>query len=139
VLVQENSPPLRTFRSTSRATNAIKLNSYLLGYFKHGPIFDNILKDIYGLQAFFNVARSTMARRCDISGVTHQNGNRVSHANNKTHHKFESNLQSKRLFVPELGRTVRIRVSTRILRTIDKLGFTGALKKFNLTVADVTK
>jgi large subunit ribosomal protein L28 len=80
-----------------------------------------------------------MARRCDISGVTHQNGNRVSHANNKTHHRFESNLQSKRLFVPELGRTVRIRVSTRILRTIDKLGFTGALKKFNLTVAGVTK
>ncbi len=80
-----------------------------------------------------------MARRCDISGVTHQNGNRVSHANNKTHHKFESNLQSKRLFVPELGKTVRVRVSTRILRTIDKLGFSGALKKYNLTLADVTK
>jgi len=80
-----------------------------------------------------------MARRCDISGVTHQNGNRVSHANNKTHHKFESNLQSKRLFVPELGKTVRVRVSTRILRTIDKLGFTGALKKFNLTIGDVAK
>lgn len=80
-----------------------------------------------------------MARRCDISGVTHQNGNRVSHANNKTHHKFESNLQSKKLFVPELGKTVRVRVSTRILRTIDKLGFTGALKKYKLTLADVTK
>jgi large subunit ribosomal protein L28 len=80
-----------------------------------------------------------MARRCDISGVTHQNGNRVSHANNKTHHKFESNLQSKRLFVPELGKTVRVRVSTRILRTIDKLGFSGALKKYGLSLADVTK
>ena len=80
-----------------------------------------------------------MARRCDISGVTHQNGNRVSHANNKTHHKFESNLQSKKLFVPELGKTVRVRVSTRILRTIDKLGFTGALKKYGLSIADVTK
>lgn len=80
-----------------------------------------------------------MARRCDISGVTHQNGNRVSHANNKTHHRFESNLQSKRLFVPELGKTVRVRVSTRILRTIDKLGFIGALKKYNLSLADVTK
>ncbi len=80
-----------------------------------------------------------MARRCDISGVTHQNGNRVSHANNKTHHKFESNLQSKKLFVPELGKTVRVRVSTRILRTIDKLGFSGALKKYGLSLADVTK
>jgi len=79
-----------------------------------------------------------MARRCEISGITSQNGNRVSHANNKTHHKFESNLQTKRLFVPELGRTVRIRVSTRILRTIDKLGFTGTLKKYNLTLADLS-
>ncbi len=80
-----------------------------------------------------------MARRCAISGVTHQNGNRVSHANNKTHHKFESNLQAKRLFVPELGKYVRVRVSTRVLRTIDKVGFMGALKKAGLTLADVTK
>ncbi len=79
-----------------------------------------------------------MARRCTISGITHQNGNRVSHANNKTHHKFASNLQWKRLFVAELGKTVRVRVSTRILRTIDKLGFTGALKKHNLTLKDVS-
>ncbi len=80
-----------------------------------------------------------MARRCVISGITHQNGHRVSHANNKTHHKFDSNLQTKRLYVSELGKTVRVRVSTRILRTIDKLGFIGALKKHNLSLNDVTK
>ncbi len=80
-----------------------------------------------------------MARRCVISGTTHQNGHRVSHANNKTHHKFESNLQSKRLFIPELGKYVRVRVSTRMLRTIDKIGFMGALKKHDLSLADVTK
>jgi large subunit ribosomal protein L28 len=78
-----------------------------------------------------------MARRCAISGVTHQNGNRVSHANNKTHHKFESNLQTKKVFVPELGKSVRVKVSTRILRTIDKLGFTVALRKYNLSIQDV--
>ena len=80
-----------------------------------------------------------MARRCTISGVTHQNGHRVSHANNKTHHKFEANLQTKKLFVPELGKSVRVRVSTRMLRTIDKLGFVGALEKHNLSLTDVTK
>jgi len=80
-----------------------------------------------------------MARRCTISGVTHQNGHRVSHANNKTHHKFEANLQTKKLYVPELGKSVRVRVSTRMLRTIDKLGFVGALEKHNLSLADVTK
>jgi large subunit ribosomal protein L28 len=78
-----------------------------------------------------------MARKCEISGVTHQNGNRVSHANNKTHHKFESNLQTKRLFVPELGRYVRVRVSTRMLRTIDKLGFTGALEKYRVDLKQI--
>jgi large subunit ribosomal protein L28 len=80
-----------------------------------------------------------MARRCVISGVTHQNGHRVSHANNKTNHTFESNLQTKRLYVSELGRTVRVRVSTRVLRTIDKLGFSGALKKYNLSLSDISK
>ncbi len=78
-----------------------------------------------------------MPRRCDISGVTHQNGHRVSHANNKTNHRFESNLQTKRVFVPELGRYVRIRVSTRILRTIDKLGFSGTLKKYNISLKQI--
>ena len=78
-----------------------------------------------------------MSRRCEISGKTHQNGHRVSHANNKTHHKFESNLQTKRLFVPELGKYVRVRVSTRVLRTIDKLGFLGTLQKYNLSLKDI--
>jgi large subunit ribosomal protein L28 len=78
-----------------------------------------------------------MARRCSISGVTHQNGNRVSHANNKTHHKFESNLQTKKIFVPEIGKSVRVKVSTRVLRTIDKLGFSAALRKYDLTLQDV--
>jgi large subunit ribosomal protein L28 len=80
-----------------------------------------------------------MARRCKISGVTHQNGNRVSHANNKTHHKFDSNLQRKKIFVPELGKSVRVQVSTRVLRSIDKLGFMGALKKHKVALADVVK
>jgi large subunit ribosomal protein L28 len=78
-----------------------------------------------------------MPRQCVISKVTHQNGHRVSHANNKTNHKFESNLQTKRLFVPELGKYIRVRVSTRVLRTIDKLGFMGTLAKYKLTVKDV--
>jgi len=80
-----------------------------------------------------------MARRCRISGVTHQNGNRVSHANNKTHHKFDSNLQRKKIFVPELGKSVRVLVTTRVLRSIDKLGFMGALKKHKVALEDVVK
>lgn len=80
-----------------------------------------------------------MSRRCAISGISHQNGNRVSHANNKTHHQFDANIQTKRIFVPELGRKVRLKVSTRILRTIDKLGLTATLQRYNLSLKDVTK
>ena len=78
-----------------------------------------------------------MSRKCQISGVSGQRGNRVSHANNKTKHTFKANLQSKRIFVPELNKHVRIKVSTRMLRTIDKLGLNKALKKYNMTVQDL--
>jgi large subunit ribosomal protein L28 len=78
-----------------------------------------------------------MARKCVISGVSRQSGHRVSHAKNRTKHVFKANIQSKKLFLPELGRSVRLKVSTRMIRTIDKLGFYGALKKHNLTLEDV--
>lgn len=78
-----------------------------------------------------------MAHKCQISGVTRQNGNRVSHANNKTPHVFRANLQRKRIYIPELKQTVRLKVSTRVIRTIDKIGFNATLRKFGLTLKDV--
>lgn len=79
-----------------------------------------------------------MARRCAVSGVARQTGNRVSHANNKRKHVFKANLQAKRVYVPELGRVVRIKVSTRVLRTIDKLGLLPTLEKYGLELSDVS-
>lgn len=79
-----------------------------------------------------------MARKCRISKVGRQSGHRVSHANNKTKRAFEVNLQTKRIFVSEIGKFVRVKLSTRVLRTIDKLGFTATLKKYNLTIKDIT-
>ncbi|MCY4047110.1 MAG: 50S ribosomal protein L28, partial [Candidatus Dadabacteria bacterium] len=63
-----------------------------------------------------------MARRCAITGKGPLSGNNVSHANNKTRRRQIPNLQNKRIFVPELGRFVRIKLSARALRTIDKKG-----------------
>lgn len=79
-----------------------------------------------------------MSYKCDLSKVGRQAGNRVSHSNNKTKHVFYANLQTKRLFVPELKKFVRLRVTTRVLRTIDKIGFTATLKKYGMTVADIS-
>ncbi len=64
-------------------------------------------------------------------------GNNVSHANNKTKRWQYPNLQRKRIWVQELNRYVRLRVSTRALRSIDKMGLTRFLKKNGLTVADL--
>lgn len=78
-----------------------------------------------------------MAKKCQISGKSNQFGHRVSHAKNKTKHTFHPNLQSKRIFVAEENRYVRISVFTRILRTIDKIGLAATLKKHNLKLNDL--
>ena len=79
-----------------------------------------------------------MAHKCQISGVARQHGNRVSHAKNRRKHVFKANIQSKRIFLPEENRYLKLKVSTRMIRTIDKLGLSGALKKYGLTLKDVS-
>lgn len=63
-----------------------------------------------------------MANVCEITGKRKLRGNRVSHANNKTNHFQQPNIQERRIFVPELGQKVKIKVSTNGLRTLDKVG-----------------
>lgn len=68
-----------------------------------------------------------MARRCDLTGKSVRSGNNVSHANNKTRRRFLPNLQKKRIWVPEEGRFITLRVSTSALRTLDKKGLIGMI------------
>lgn len=78
-----------------------------------------------------------MSRKCSISGKKPLAGNNVSHAHNKTRRWQKPNIHSKRLFVPEINRNVRVRVSTRALRTISKIGLMEYLRKEGLTLKDV--
>ena len=78
-----------------------------------------------------------MSRKCDITGKRPLAGNKVSHAHNKTKKRQLPNLQSKRIFVPELGRSVRLKVSTSALRSIDKMGLASFLRKNGLSLSDV--
>lgn len=78
-----------------------------------------------------------MARRCVISGVGPLAGNNVSHAHNKTRRVQRPNLHHKRFYIPELKRVVRLRVSARSIRTIDKIGVQRYLKKSNLTLKEI--
>jgi large subunit ribosomal protein L28 len=54
-------------------------------------------------------------------------GNNVSHANNKTKRRFLPNLQSRRFWVESENRWIRLRVSTKAIRTIDKNGIESVL------------
>ena len=68
-----------------------------------------------------------MARACDLTGKRRLVGNKVSHAKNRTKMTQKPNLQTKRIYDPETGETIRLRLSTRAIRTLDKV---GSLSKF---------
>lgn len=55
-------------------------------------------------------------------------GNNVSHANNKTRRRFLPNLQNRRFWVESENRWVKLRVSSKGLRIVDKLGIDAVLK-----------
>ena len=59
-----------------------------------------------------------MARRCEFIGKGVQTGNNVSHAHNKTRRRFLPNLQQASLMSDALGEAVRLRLSSRAIRTI---------------------
>ncbi|MEM7177194.1 MAG: 50S ribosomal protein L28 [Pseudomonadota bacterium] len=63
-----------------------------------------------------------MSRRCELSGKGVQTGNRVSHENNKTRHRFLPNLQNVTLMSETLGRSFKFRVAASTLRTVDRRG-----------------
>ncbi|HVJ54120.1 MAG TPA: 50S ribosomal protein L28 [Aliidongia sp.] len=63
-----------------------------------------------------------MARKCEITGKGVQTGNNVSHANNKTRRRFMPNLQLTSLLSDTLGFAVRMRLSTKAIRTVEHNG-----------------
>lgn len=78
-----------------------------------------------------------MGRRCDVSGKGRLVGYSVSHSNRHTKKVQLPNLQYKRFVDPETGLTLRLRVSTTALKTIQKYGLASALKRFGKTLSDV--
>jgi len=63
-----------------------------------------------------------MSRVCQVTGKGPITGNNVSHANNKTRRRFLPNLHTHRFWLEGEKRFVRLRVSSRGMRIIDKLG-----------------
>ena len=63
-----------------------------------------------------------MSRVCELTGKGPMSGNNVSHANNKTKRTYLPNLQNVTLLSEALGRSVRLRVSTHGLRSVEHVG-----------------
>lgn len=70
---------------------------------------------------------TNMSRVCQVTGKRPIAGNNVSHAHNKTRRRFLPNLQTHRFWVESEQRWVKLRVSTKGLRIIDKRGIDRVL------------
>jgi large subunit ribosomal protein L28 len=68
-----------------------------------------------------------MPRVCEVTGKRPMAGNNVSHANNRTRRRFIPNLQEHRFWLESENRFIKLRVSTKGMRTIDKHGIEKVL------------
>jgi large subunit ribosomal protein L28 len=68
-----------------------------------------------------------MSRVCQVTGKKPVTGNNVSHAHNKTRRRFLPNLHTHKFWVEAENRWVKLRVSTKGMRIIDKNGIEAVL------------
>ncbi len=68
-----------------------------------------------------------MSRICQVTGKGPMSGNNVSHAHNKTRRRFLPNLHTQRFWVESENRWVKLRVSRKGMRIIDKKGIDAVL------------
>ncbi|SFB57660.1 large subunit ribosomal protein L28 [Amycolatopsis marina] len=63
-----------------------------------------------------------MSAVCQVTGRKPGYGKQVSHSHKRTSRRWEPNLQTRRYWVPSEGRHVRLRVSVKGMKTIDRRG-----------------
>ena len=68
-----------------------------------------------------------MSRRCQVTGKEAVSGNNVSHAHNKTKRRFLPNIHDHRFWVDNENRFIKLRVSAKGMRIIDKRGIEQVL------------
>jgi large subunit ribosomal protein L28 len=64
---------------------------------------------------------------CQLTGVGPVFGNRVSHSHRRTRRRWNPNLQRRRYWLPSEGRHVRLTLSAKAIKTIDKIGIEAAV------------
>jgi large subunit ribosomal protein L28 len=70
-----------------------------------------------------------MSRVCQVTGKRALVGNKVSHSNKKSKRRFEINLRTKRFWLEDEGRWIKLRVTARGMKVIDKRGLAAVIKE----------
>jgi large subunit ribosomal protein L28 len=70
-----------------------------------------------------------VSRRCQLTGRQPGFGNTVSHSHRRTARRWDPNIQSRRYWLPSEGRHIRLRLSTKAIRTVDRDGIEAVVAR----------
>ncbi len=71
-----------------------------------------------------------MARKCEISGKQTGSGNSISHSHIRVRRKFKVNLVSRKVHLADENRWVKLTISARMLKTLNRKGVKSVMKKY---------
>ncbi len=77
-----------------------------------------------------------MPRKCDLTGKQANNAFAVSHSHRRTKKVQEANLQSKRVWWPQGKRFVKLRLSTKAIKTLEKKGIEVMAREAGISLAN---
>lgn len=76
--------------------------------------------------------------KCQLTGKGPQFGNNRPWSRKATRRQWQPNVQQFTIYVPELGRSVKLRASTSAMRTVNKIGLMAYLKENKLSLKDLS-
>ena len=75
-----------------------------------------------------------MSRRCELTGKKANNGFALSHSHRRTKRLQHANLQNKRVWWPEGNRWVKLKLSTKTIKTLEKKGLQAMAKEAGINL-----
>ncbi|XP_055813740.1 50S ribosomal protein L28, chloroplastic [Solanum dulcamara] len=129
----------RAFSVTKRALPKLKLSSelsFVASQLSGLKISSTHLSSPASLSVPFKTSLQPVARRiCPFTGKKSNRANKVSHSNHKTKKLQFVNLQYKRIWWEEGKRFVKLRLSTKAIKTIEKNGLDAVAKKAGIDLS----
>jgi len=80
-------------------------------------------------KARFGSRRCTVSARCQVTGRVPGFGNAVSHSHRRTRRRWSPNVQLKTYYLPSEGRRIRLRVSAKGVKVIDRDGIDAVVAR----------